>query len=115
MTQNIAQQLEENIKAAKQIVEMYNSLERLQNNRDFKQVILRGYFQDEAVRLVHLKVDPAFQTPERQASILAQIDAIGGLVQYFRTLEFNAMTAGKAIENDQAELEEVLAEEAQNG
>lgn len=111
MSQNTVRQLEENIRHAKEIVDLQTSLERLSENRDFKRVITKGYFIDEAVRLVHLKADPAMQTPERQASLISQIDAIGGLLSFFRTVEFNANQALKAVEADEATIEEMAAEE----
>jgi len=99
-----------NIQEAKKVVEVGDSLERLRNNRDFKKVIQEGYFRDEAVRLVHLKSDPNFQTPERQQSILLQIDAIGSLDQYFRTLIHTAELAKKAVDAGEEAREEILAE-----
>lgn len=106
-------ELEQNIKEARKIVDLSDSLLRLGSNRDFKKIILEGYFEREAVRLVHLKADPAMQTPDKQASIVAQIDAIGALSTYFRTLDFNARQARKAIAADEQTIEELAAEELQ--
>lgn len=115
MSNDTVQQLEENIRQAKSIVELDESLQRLLRNKDFERVIKRGYLVDEAVRLVHLKADPAFQTPERKQAINDQIDAISHLLQFFRTVTFNAGTARKAIESDEATRDEILAEELSNG
>lgn len=104
------QRIEENIRQAKEIVELDNALKRLEQNRDFRKVIKEGYLEKEAIRLVHLRGDPAFQTPERQASVLRQIDAIGELLSFFRTVSFNANIALKAIEQDEAERDELIAE-----
>lgn len=112
MSQDTVQLIEENIRRAKEFVELDKALQRLMENRDFRKVVQEGYFRDEAVRLVHLRGDPAFQTPERQAAVLAQIDAISQLSGYFRTMRFNAQTALKAIEADEATRDEILAEEA---
>jgi predicted RNA polymerase sigma factor len=110
MTQDLVQRIEDNIAKAKSIVEFDKALQRLEENRDFRKVIRDGYLRDDAVRLVHLKADPAFQTPERQAMIIQQIDAIGQLLQYFRTVAFNANLAMKAVESDEAERDELMAE-----
>lgn len=115
MSQDTVRQIEENIRKATEIMELGKALDRLAENRDFKQVIGKGYLQDEAVRLVHLKGDPAMQTSERQASIVSQIDAISGLMSYFRTVAFNANQAAKAIEADTEERDELLAEELNRG
>lgn len=115
MSQETAQRIEQNIRQAKEIVEFDKALMRLAGNRDFQKVIQGGYFKDEAVRLVHLKADPAMQTLERQTAIVAQIDAIGGLVSYFRTVTFNASIAMKAIESDEFTLNDILQEELTRG
>lgn len=111
MSQDTVQLIEANILKSKEIVELHKSLVRLEDNRDFRKLIKDGYLRDEAVRLVHLKADPAYQTPERQAAIIGDISAIGGLLQFFRTVAHNASVAEKAIDADEAERDEILAEE----
>lgn len=110
MNKTAIQEIEESIQESKGVVEFAEALDRLQKNRDFKKVILDGYFREEAIRLVHLKADPAFQTPDRQQSILSQIDAIGALHQYFQTTRFLAAQAAKAIEAAGEVRDELLAE-----
>ena len=51
------------------------------------------------------------QTPERQASIIKQMDAIGALSSYFYMVAFNAQTAAKGIEAGEIERDELLAGE----
>ena len=108
---NTIQQIELNIAEAKKIVDLGQALNRLENNRDFKKLILEGFFSHEAVRLVHLKADPNFQTPERQQSINTQMDAIGSLAQYFNTVNRNAALAAKSIDADEQTRDELLVEE----
>lgn len=103
--------LEENIQRAKELVECGSAMERLRSNRDFKKVVLDGYFKAEAVRLVHLKADPAMQSDASQASIIRQIDAIGSLSDYFRTVNMAAVQAVRAIQGDEETLLELQAEE----
>ena len=105
-------EIESNIKESKKLVELGAALERLRNNPDFKEVIIQGYFEQEAIRLVHLKADKNMQTPERQASIVAQMDAIGALSEYFAVVSHRAMLASKAIESDEQTRDELLAEGA---
>lgn len=100
-----------NIREAKKFVDLADSLERLKSNKDFKKVIQEGYFEKEAIRLVHLKADPSMQTAERQQSIITQMDAIGALNQYFQSVFFQAKQAAKAIAADEETREEILAEE----
>jgi hypothetical protein len=114
MTQDTVREIEESIQRDMEHVELGKALERLKFNRDFKAIISEGYLQKEAIRLVHLRADPVFTTPQKQADVLAQIDAIGGLLSYFRTLAHNATIAAKAIGSAEAMREEILAEEARN-
>lgn len=115
MSNETIQAIEDNIKQARQIVEIGEALERLKNSRDFKKVIIEGYFEKEAVRLVHLKSDSNVQSPDMQKSINAQIDAIGAVSQYFGTVLHKASIARKAIASDEETRDEILAEELSNG
>lgn len=110
MSTDTVQLIEANIAKSKEIVEFDNALKRLIDNRDFRRVIKEGYLEKEAIRLVHLRGDPAFQTPERQASVLAQIDGIGQLINFFHTATQLASLARKSIEADEATREEIMAE-----
>ena len=115
MTQVTVQEIEQSIQAERQHIELDKALERLESNRDFNTVITEGYLAKEAIRLVHLKADPQMQRPEKQVSIAAQIDAIGHLAQYFRTVGQLARMAVKSIETSEAVREEMLAEENERG
>lgn len=87
--------------------EKAKALARLALNPDFKKIIIDGYLRDEAVRLVHLKADPAMQTPDKQASVIRQVDSIGNLSAYFTTIRTEGMMADKSIsdaETDRIEL-----------
>lgn len=110
MTQDPIEALDANIKQAQKIVDVADALERLKTNRDFKKVILEGYFEQEAVRLVHLKADSNMQSDASQKSILSQMDAIGGLNQFFETTFYKANQAKRAIEADEETRAEILAE-----
>jgi CHAT domain-containing protein len=110
MTQETVKAIEENIRQAKVIAGLGDSLERLRLNKDFKEVVLKGYFEQEAIRLVHLKADPGMQSPDIQKSIIAQMDAIGSVSQYFTTVFQKASIARKAIAADEETRDEILAE-----
>jgi len=104
--------IEESIKSAKKLVELADALERLKSNKDFKTIVMEGYFEKEAIRLVQAKSNPALQSAEMQKSIITQIDSIGNLNVYFTTLVQQAAMARKSIEQDEAAIEEIAAEEA---
>jgi hypothetical protein len=111
MLKTRVEEIELNIQQAKSIVELGSSLERLRNNRDFKKVIIDGFFEKEAIRLVHLKSDYNMQDDESQKSIVAQMDAIGTLSQYFSKVRHEGMLAQKAIESDEETRDELLTED----
>ena len=110
MSQSQIEEIELNIEQAKTLVEQGRALERLYNNRDFQEIIGKGYLEKEAVRLVHLKSDPSMQDPEMQSQVVKSIDAIGCLTHYFRSLQHQAMLAEKAIEEDERTREELMEE-----
>lgn len=107
--------IERGIKEARKLKDLGAAYERLCSNRDFRAVIKAAYFESEAVRLVHLKGDPSMQTPDKQAAIVRQMDAIAALSQFFQTIEHTASLADKAIEEGDAVLDELRAEEIANG
>ena len=106
------QEIELSMKRGQNLVDQGNALERLRSNKDFKKVVLDSYFEQEAIRLVHLKADSNMQTADKQASIIKQIDAIGAVTQYFQTLSQLASMARKALAADEEMRDELLAEGA---
>lgn len=109
------QDIELNIEQAKVLMDTGNALDRLRNNSDFKTVIKKGYFEQESIRLVHLKSDPSMQTVDAQASIVRQMDAIGALNQYFQVVYHRSALAEKAIASDEEARDELLQEDLNNG
>ena len=110
---DVIQELEEDIGKAQKIIEMGNALGRLLNDRDFKKVVMHGYFENEAVRLVHLKADPNQQSAEAQDSIVKQMDSIGNLNRYFRNIDYQRDLAVKATNDAEIAREEILKESLQ--
>lgn len=109
--QSLIEGLEENIQRSRDFVAVGAALKRLELNKDFSTVIKHGYFEKEAIRLVHLKADPAMQTPERQQSIVNQIDAIGNFSSYLSTLAFTAEQAERNIAADEQTVDELRNED----
>ena len=91
-------------------IERGQAVARLMANRDFKKIILEGYFKDEAVRLVHLKQAPDFQTDDKQRNILRDIDSIGTFRNYLNLVEYFAGQASQAIGVTESVLEEARQE-----
>lgn len=67
--------------------EMWESLERLQKNDDFKRVILDGYFKDKAINGVSLLAVDGIKRQGLRAEIMEELIAISNLQDYFVTIE----------------------------
>lgn len=106
MSEQQIELVEITIEQAKNKIAVMDAIDRLTRNRDFKKVFTEGYFEREPARLVKMKADPSSQTPEAQASILRQIDAIGTLHQYLRTQH----VLGQMAQRDLAEHEQTLVD-----
>lgn len=104
--------IERDIARAKTLIEFGNSLTRLKVNRDFKEVVLKGYFEAEAIRLVHLKAEPHMQSAESQMSIVNQIDAIGSFSGYLNAVLAKASMASRTLDDNETALAEIHLEEA---
>jgi hypothetical protein len=94
-------QLEHSIAEHKRLIELSNTLKRLEANPDYRTVIGQGYMKDEAIRLVHLKADAAMQTEVRQNAIIKDIDAIGSLSSYLRYIHTQGDIAKKTLGDDE--------------
>ncbi len=103
-------QLEQQIKDAQASLELGKALARLRDNPDFKKLVVKGYLENEAVRLVHLKADPNMQSVQEQAGIDRDINAIGSLSQYFRAVEMMGSRAESSIAEAEAAREEIQQE-----
>lgn len=106
------QEIEMDIKEAKEVISLGKSVERLRKNRDFIKVVEDRYLKEEAVRLVHLKSAPAMQTPERQAQIDSDIRAIGSFAQFLDMINVLADRAQVGLEESEQALEELREEGA---
>jgi hypothetical protein len=102
---------ERSIASAKSVADVVTSLARLKSNRDFKSMVLKGYFEEEAIRLVHLKSAPSMQSVDDQRALILQIDAIGCFSNYLNTLLAKATMASKTLEDDAASLAELYTEQ----
>lgn len=109
-----ATEIQLNIDEARKMVENARALERLQSNPDFKRIFEEGYFREEAIRLVHLKSDAHMQSPEKQASILRDVDAIGSLIQYLNNIFHTGNMAQDAIAEGEQALDKLHSEGAED-
>lgn len=66
---------------------MYESLDRLKKNDDFKKVILEGYFKDKAINGVSLLATDYVKQNSLRSDVMEQLIAISALEDYFATID----------------------------
>lgn len=68
-------------------VDMWTSLARLKENKDFQKVILEGYFKDKAVNGVSLLAQDAIVQGGHRTAVMEDLIAISSLEDFFITIE----------------------------
>jgi hypothetical protein len=104
------QHIEISLEHAKKAIEKGEALARLYRNKDFQQIIVEGYFKDEASRLVLLKGDLNIDE-EAERHCDKMINGVGCLRGYFQMVNHFADQAEAAVEADQQTREELLQEQ----
>lgn len=82
-------------------VEMKESLERLEQNEDFKKVILEGYLKDKALNGVAILADPGIKQRGERSDVMEELVAIANL-RYYLGMIYNL---GDAAKQDLEEIE----------
>lgn len=109
-TEQQLEQVEISIEQAKEAIAKRDALVRLTANPDFKKIVLEGYFEKEASRLVLLKADPEMQGDTEQKQINNSINAIGYVRLYFHTIMQIGAQMDRTMAEDEKTREELLAE-----
>jgi hypothetical protein len=110
MIEQQIEQIEIQLEHAKKAIDKMEALDRLSHNKDFKEVIIQGYFKDEASRLTLLKGDVNIDE-DTEKHCEKMINGIGCLYSYFQMVKHFGEQAEKAIEDDKNTREELLAEQ----
>lgn len=87
------------------------ALDNLRKNKDFKKVFTEGYFRDEPARLCMFLANPECHDPAMRKRVKRDIDSVGAMFQYFRTVFIQGNQAAAAIENAKEAVEIINAEE----
>jgi hypothetical protein len=109
------QELEISLEDAQDRVNMAEALQRLHENKDFRKVILDGYFAKESQRVVMARADVNFHSEENLKQNLDAITGIGQLGAYFHKTFVFGESAYRAIEADKETKAEILAEQLDDG
>ena len=67
--------------------DMYQALERLEQNEDFKRLILEGYFKDKAINGVSMLATDHVKRGGFRGEIMEALVAISHLEDYFMTIK----------------------------
>lgn len=81
-------------------VDMWTSLARLKENKDFQKVILEGYFKDKAVNGVSLLAQDAIVASGQRTAVMEDLIAISSLEDFFITIE-NLGTTPDGLDDDE--------------
>ena len=108
--ENDVRTIELNIDQAKATVDRMKVFMRLVDNKDFQEIIEKGYFEDEAVRLVGALASPGLADEVSQNEMQKDIQAIGRLRQYFYAITAQGRAAEGAIKSHENELDLMRAE-----
>lgn len=107
--EQVETQIEISIEAAKDTIAKSERLERLYNNQDFKDIILEGYFKDEAVRLVGLIEDPAME--DDQEGLKRSMIGVSALRRHFMVIHQMANQMRSTLAASEEELENLRSME----
>lgn len=99
------QEVELSIEQAKGLIARKDQALKLTDNKDFKALVLQGYFVDEAARLALLSSDPMLDA-EARADVMQGVLALG----YFKRYITGIIHFGRMAEKDLAAHTETLAE-----
>lgn len=103
------EEVEIQIKMAKDMIALRDAYVKLSENKHFKDVIENGYFKEEAARLVMAK--SATLTAEQQEKIDGMIMGVGALANYFDMIMRRGHEMDQALNDHEQTREEILAEE----
>lgn len=110
MSDQTIETIEVTMDYAKSKLELSRKLDTLINNKEFEEIITKGYFENEAIRIAQLTGEPSMQTPENEKDLMSRMKAIGYLRQYFLFIRREGEMAKRAIEDCQREMDYINEE-----
>lgn len=112
MSNEDIQHVELSLEEAKKLVSFGEAITRLEKNRDFRAVILDGYFTEEARRLTFLTADTQLDQNSANA-VWAGIRSIGELRAFLMHRKTMGEVAKREVMEHQQTLDELRAEDAE--
>lgn len=105
------QEVELSIEQAKKVIATGDKALKLADNKLFKELVLDGYFVDEAARLAHLSADLTL-TAEQRADVFVMIQGIGFFKAYMSMLVRRSDMARRELRDHEQTLSELHSEGA---
>lgn len=105
-----AKEIELSLEHAKELVAKGDMALKLASNREFRKLIMEGYFKEEAARLVGLMAEPAMA--QHRNEIHESMIAVSGLQAWLRNVVRMADVARAEIVDYEEALDEARAEDA---
>ena len=107
-------EIEMTMEAYKQKIAKAEALDRLMDNKDFKEVILDSFMgQRRLLDLATKRVSPNFQDPVNKSYVESQLSAVGALKMFMMLVEQEGVVSLEALASAEEEramaLEEVNA------
>ena len=99
------EELEVSLDYVKSLVEKRDQALKLTSNREYKKLVLEGYFKEEASRLALLTADPSLR-PEMREDVFLSLQGISKMNEYMRYI----IIQGNQAESELKEYEEALDE-----
>ena len=109
--ENDVKEIELSIETAQNAINRKKVFLRLVDNKDFQEIIEKGYFEEEAVRLVGALASPALTSDFDQDQMQKEMIGVGRLRQYFYAIVQQGQAAEHAVQANETELELMRAEE----
>lgn len=103
------EEVEIQIDVAKKMRALRDACVKLHNNKQFKDVVLKGYFEEEAARLVMAKSSNLDEHSMRKIDNM--IMGVGALANYFEMIMRRGAEMDIALGEHEQTREEILAEE----
>jgi len=111
--EQVEKQIEISIEAAKEAVEKKEAIKRLFDNKDFKLIFEKGFFEENAARLVSLLRDPGYDSEEKRKELIDDMLGIATTKQYLLQTYRLGDQMEASIRASEEELEEMRAEFAE--
>ncbi len=104
------QQIEVSIEQAKENISLLDTLRKLEQDPNFKKLILENYLEKESIRLVSALSSPALQAEEQQKLLHGDMLGIASLRSYFSKIIADGQMSKNAMPAYLSTEAEMLAE-----